>query len=78
VKIPYYFNGRLIQYENQTCVIGGGIDISARKNAEGELRNSQDRLSAFFRSTTDANIMLGKKLEVLAYNPTASDVVQRF
>jgi PAS domain S-box-containing protein len=77
-KIPYYFNGRKIQYENQTCVIGVGIDISARKKAEVELRNSENKLKAFFRSTTDANIMIGKELEILAFNPAASDIVQRF
>lgn len=33
-KIPHYFTGQLIDFENKPCLIGMGIDISERKKAE--------------------------------------------
>jgi two-component system cell cycle sensor histidine kinase/response regulator CckA len=38
-KTPYYFTGVLIQIDGQACVVGVGIDISARKQAEMERAN---------------------------------------
>lgn len=37
-KIPYYFNGRLAEFEGKKCLIGMGIDISNRKKAEAQLK----------------------------------------
>lgn len=34
--IPYFFTGQLMEYEGRQCVIGTGIDIAERKNAEAE------------------------------------------
>jgi PAS domain S-box-containing protein len=33
-RIPYYFTGRTIQVGGVTCLIGMGVDIAERKNAE--------------------------------------------
>ncbi|MBS1597200.1 MAG: PAS domain S-box protein [Bacteroidetes bacterium] len=33
-KIPHFFTGQLIQFENKPCLIGMGIDINERKKAE--------------------------------------------
>ena len=40
-KIPYFFTGQLIQYEGRPCLIGTGIDITARKELEEAIRNQQ-------------------------------------
>lgn len=40
IKIPYYMNARIINYEGQRCIICTGIDISDRKKAEQELQES--------------------------------------
>ena len=45
----YMFSGRRIHYENQTCVVGMGIDISERVRANEALRKSEER----FRTTLD-------------------------
>src|SRR4029079_14241360 len=37
-NISYYITGIPINYENQSCILGTGIDISSLKNAEEELR----------------------------------------
>lgn len=37
-RIPYYFNGLLINYEGEDCLVGVGIDISEKVHAHNELR----------------------------------------
>jgi len=39
-SIPFYFKAVRINYENQPCLLGYGIDISDRKKAEEELKES--------------------------------------
>jgi PAS domain S-box-containing protein len=48
-RTPFYFTGRRIDFEGQTCLLGVGLDITQRKQAELELRRSEER----FRSTLD-------------------------
>ena len=48
-KIPYYFNGFSGKFQDIDCLIGMGIDISARKKAEEEIAKSERR----FRSVLD-------------------------
>jgi PAS domain S-box-containing protein len=38
-KTPYYFTGVLAQIDGQNCVVGVGIDVTARKQAELERAN---------------------------------------
>jgi len=47
--LPYYFTGRRVEFNGQTCLVGVGIDISERVQAETELAKSEQR----FRSTLD-------------------------
>lgn len=57
VEIPYYFNGLAITYEGKRCLIGVGIDITARKSAEAKLQESEKR----FRETLD-NMLEGVQI----------------
>lgn len=43
-KIPYYFTGRLIDYQGEPCLIGVGIDISERIRAQEEIRRASEAL----------------------------------
>ena len=43
-RIPYYFTGLRVDYEGVECLLGTGIDISDRKEAEDLLRKSSERL----------------------------------
>lgn len=43
-KKPYFFTGRSVMYEGQTCLVGVGIDISDRRKAEDALRQLNDNL----------------------------------
>jgi len=48
-KLPYFFNGYTGVFQGTDCLIGMGIDISARKKAEDEILKSEKR----FRHTLD-------------------------
>ncbi|MCW5623358.1 MAG: PAS domain S-box protein [Burkholderiales bacterium] len=41
---PYFFTGRRVQFRNQLCLVGVGIDISERKRAEAALSESRAHL----------------------------------
>lgn len=43
-KTPYFFTGRSVMYEGQTCLVGVGIDISDRLKAEDALRQLNENL----------------------------------
>ncbi|HEV7782337.1 MAG TPA: PAS domain S-box protein [Chitinophagaceae bacterium] len=40
-KIPHYFNGIAIDYDNKPCLMGVGIDMTERKKIETELREAE-------------------------------------
>lgn len=43
-KIPYYFTGIAIEYEGSTCLMGVGIDISERVNAQEKIKQTSEQL----------------------------------
>jgi len=47
-KIPHYFTGTAVSYEGKTCLIGTGIDVSQRRHAENELRQSEKKYKLLF------------------------------
>jgi PAS domain S-box-containing protein len=42
-KIPYLFTGRSVNFKDIDCLVGMGIDISGRKNAESRLDESEQK-----------------------------------
>jgi PAS domain S-box-containing protein len=47
-KMPYYFTGTLINYENEPCLLGIGIDISEKVNSQQELIKSEEKYRVLF------------------------------
>ncbi len=47
-KIPYHFTGMLINYENEECLLGIGVDISEREKAQEALINSENKYRLLF------------------------------
>ncbi|MGV3765696.1 MAG: PAS domain S-box protein [Chitinophagaceae bacterium] len=43
-KIPYYFTGKTVEYEGQTCLMGVGIDFSEKVKAQEQVRETTARL----------------------------------
>lgn len=42
-KLPYFFTGRNVNYNNKQCLVGMGIDISERKHIETKLNESEQK-----------------------------------
>lgn len=51
-KTPYFFTGRSVEYDGETCLIGVGIDISDRKKAENALRELNENLEQLVAERT--------------------------
>jgi len=45
---PYYFTGLRTQMDDKTCLIGMGVDITERRQAEEALRESEKKFSKIF------------------------------
>ena len=52
-KIPYYFTGAVIEYEGKPAMLGTGIDISERKEAEEKIKVANERFELIARATND-------------------------
>jgi len=52
--IPYYFTGRCVVYDGQRCLVGVGIDISERKEAEDALHELNNQLESRVAERTAA------------------------
>ena len=62
---PYYFTGVLAQIDGLTCLLGVGIDIAERKQAEDELRRETAFMEALVDSALDGVLVVdgqGKKI----------------
>lgn len=68
---PYYFTGVTIQFENRDCLIGIGIDLSERKQAELLRRKSDDRYRALFNHAPDGIVICDREGTYLDCNPSA-------
>jgi PAS domain S-box-containing protein len=49
-KIPYYFNGWRVKYENKICLNGVGIDITDRMKVEGALYKNWETYKNLFEA----------------------------
>jgi|GEM_PF-457025 PAS domain S-box-containing protein len=52
-QTPYLFTGRRVEIGGTTCVLGMGIDITARKQAEAALQESEARFRNLFEQASD-------------------------
>lgn len=75
VKIPFLFTGKQLMYEGQRCLLGTGIDISARLTAEEELRSSEQKYKLLFENNPAPLWMIAKDdLSVIAANHAACEL----
>lgn len=71
-NVTYYITGIPINYQNQSCLMGTGIDISSLKRAEAELRISEQKYKLLFENNPLPIIVFSKKdFIVLEINASA-------
>jgi PAS domain S-box-containing protein len=76
-RTPYYFTGLTSTIDSRPCLIGVGIDISARKQAESALRESEERYRSFFNQSIDAVLLTAPDGRILQANPEACRIFGR-
>src|SRR5206468_9990032 len=73
--IPYLLSIAPLMYENQLCLLGTGIDISSRINAQEELRSSEQKYKLLFESNPVPLWMIAKDdMTIIAVNDTAANL----
>jgi PAS domain S-box-containing protein len=68
---PYYFTGVRTLFEGKPCLVGVGIDISARKQAEADLHESRARFEAVVENLHEGLIVADPAGDYLHWNPAA-------
>ena len=53
MRTPYVLTGNRIHIEGTRCVVGMGIDITSRKQAEAALQDREQRVEAFYDAMSD-------------------------
>ncbi len=67
-KIPYYFRAVLIQYKGGPCLLGTGIDIAKRKEAEHQLTFSEYRFRSIIEQFPYPVVIYNKEGEYVQTN----------
>jgi PAS domain S-box-containing protein len=67
---PYYFNGIKIQFDGRDCLLGVGIDITARIEAEKARKASEARYRTLFEYAPDGIVIADAKSTYLDANPS--------
>jgi PAS domain S-box-containing protein len=73
-KIPYYFNGMVIKYEGERCLMGVGIDISERVLAQQKIIESEEKFRMLIDQASDGIFISNKEGDYVEVNRIASDL----
>lgn len=68
-SIPYFFTGRRVVFNEMTCLVGVGIDISERVKAENEWHKMQARLEAVVENLQEGLVIADPDGDLLRWNP---------
>ncbi|MGO9953024.1 MAG: PAS domain S-box protein [Dissulfurispiraceae bacterium] len=69
-EVPYYFSGMRFNMESKQCIVGTGIDISKKKQAENALQLAYSELYQIFNIAADAMRVLDKEFNQTKVNRT--------
>lgn len=73
-KIPYLFTGQLIEYEDRTCMIGMGVDLTERRKVEESNRRNEEKFRVLVDAAPDATVIVNEKGIVQMVNRQAEVV----
>jgi PAS domain S-box-containing protein len=49
----FHFNGIAVTYEGKSCMLGAGMDLSAREDAQREIRENEKKYRSLFEQASD-------------------------
>lgn len=67
--VPYFFTGRRVQLDGKICLVGIGIDISLRQQAQAARKISEGRYRRLFDSAPDGILLANPDGVYLDANP---------
>ncbi|HEX2860272.1 MAG TPA: ATP-binding protein, partial [Lacunisphaera sp.] len=68
---PYFFTGRRVDFEGRTCLVGMGIDVSERRQAEAAFHEAQARFELVVDHMHEGLIIADPDGNVLHWNPAS-------
>lgn len=74
VTIPYYFTGTLINYENEECMMGVGIDISEKVRSQQELINNEEKFRMLIQQASDGIIITDETGRLINVNEAVEKI----
>ena len=66
--IPYYLVGKQIMYEDETCLVGCGFDISEKIKTQRELLENEEKFRILIEQASDGIFISNMKGELLDVN----------
>lgn len=73
-KNPYFLTGVKINIYGKSCLVGSGIDISERRNAERAMRNSEKRFRGAFENAPIGMALVGLNGRLIQVNDRLSEL----
>ncbi len=71
---PYLFTGKSINFGPKPCIVGMGLDISAQKRTEENLRQKTEMLRSMFQASPEAIVVLDPQGVVKMWNASAERI----
>lgn len=66
--IPYFFTGQRIEYQNENCIMGVGIDISELTLAQEELQKSEEKFRSLVEQASDGICLADEEYKFVEVN----------
>lgn len=76
-SIPYYFTGKRIEINGETCLIGMGIDVTEKNKIKSALEETQEKLLHTMENMSDAFVSLDRNWCYTFMNDAAGKIFSR-
>ncbi|HEY6966355.1 MAG TPA: EAL domain-containing protein [Burkholderiales bacterium] len=70
-RAPYFFTGKRVQVDGRPCLVGMGISLAERRQAEAQLRDSEYRHRAILETSLNCIIVIDDRGTIVDFNPAA-------